>query len=241
MYLWIERFLSLFTDEFISVSESEAGTARKLKITQPGKINIIHNGTDIPAETSSFDFNKDIFNIITITRFDYAKNSLLLIPICLELQKRKNNMNFRFVVLGSGEEEAEFRRRIFSEEIENLFELKGFVNNTGEFLKGSFCYISTSRWEGLPLGILEALSYGIPVIATNANGNRDIVEHNKNGFLYDIAEPAEAAEFIMKLAGDIELHKHFSQNGRNIIRDKYSLSEMADKTYNLYRTVNSKI
>lgn len=241
LYLWVERFLSLFTDEFISVSESEAGTVRKLKITQPGKINIIHNGTDIPPEISSFGFNNDIFNIVTITRFDYAKNSLLLIPICRELQKIKDSVNFRLVILGSGEEEAEFKRIISSENIENLFELKGFVNNTGEFLKGSFCYISTSRWEGLPLGILEALSYGIPVIATNVNGNRDIIEHNKNGFLFDIAHPAEAAEYIMKLAGDKELHKYLSQNGRNIIREKYSLSDMADKTYNLYRTVNLRI
>ncbi|RPI66322.1 MAG: glycosyltransferase family 1 protein [Ignavibacteriales bacterium] len=238
LYLKIERLLSLLTEKFISVSASESEKAVGLNIASKDKINVIYNGTPIPEQTSVFSFPyAKTYNIVTITRFDYAKNSLLLIPICRELIKLNSNLNFRFLVLGSGEEEDEFKRQLYEEKLEGFFNLTGFVLNTGEYLKDSFCYISTSRWEGMPLGVLEAMSYGLPVIATDVTGNKDLVEQEVNGFLFNIDSPDEAAKYILRLSGNENEYKFLSENGRKMVQEKYSLKQMAEETYNLYLAV----
>ncbi len=234
-YLWIERVLSHMTARFISVSAGESDKASKLKFAPADKIKLIPNGTFIPAQTASFDFDSSkTFNIITFTRFDTAKNSMLLIPVCKALQKINKGRNFAFIVVGSGEEEAEFKKRLVSENMERFFKLTGAVLDPGEYLIKSFCYISTSRWEGLPLGILEAMSYGLPIIATDVIGNRDLVEHNVNGFLFDIDNPDAAAGYIMKLALNEAEYRTLSGNGKAAAENKYSVDKMAEETYNIY-------
>jgi glycosyltransferase involved in cell wall biosynthesis len=234
-YLTIERFLSAFTRKFISVSDSEAGRVMHSGITGRDKLVIIPNGTTIPDEISAFNYDQEIYRLITITRFDYAKNSLLLIPIAKEILDNNIDKKFRFAVLGKGEEEEEFRKRLKEEKIEEYFDLEGFVPDTGEYLKNSFCYISTSRWEGLPLGVLEAMSYGVPVIGSDVTGNKDLIQHDVNGYLYDITNPGKAADFILALAGNKEKHKLFAVNGRNIAEKDYSLNSMAEKTLKIYQ------
>jgi glycosyltransferase involved in cell wall biosynthesis len=236
IYLSIEKVLSSFTNKFISVSESEAQTVVTSGITSKDKITVIPNGTYIPLEISSYEF-KVLYNIIHITRFDYAKNTLLLIPIARELLKIKGDKEFRFIILGKGEDEKEFLWKITEEKIEKLFDMKGFLPDTGDYLKNSFCYISTSRWEGLPLSVLEAMSYGVPVVASNVNGNSDLVKHGLNGYLYDVNNPSEAAGYIMKLTEDEKKYKELSANGRRIAETEYSLDKMAEKTLKLYLSV----
>lgn len=241
IYLWIERLLSHFTAMFISVSPGESGKASKLRFAPADKIKMIPNGTFIPGQQASFNYETSkIFNIITITRFDYAKNSMLLIPVCKVLQKISGGMNFRFVVIGTGDEEIEFKKIIASENIEHFFHLTGAILDPGEYLIQAFCYISTSRWEGMPLGVLEAMSYGLPIVATDVVGNRDLLEHNMNGYLFDIDNPAAAADYIMKLALNETEYRTLSVNGRALTVNKYSVDKMAEETYNLYMDLYKK-
>jgi glycosyltransferase involved in cell wall biosynthesis len=234
LYLFLEKILSYFTRKFISVSESEAVSVISSGITDRNKLVIIPNGTYIPEKPNLFDFGKSEYRIVTTTRFDFAKNTGMLIPIAEELIKLQADRNFRFVVLGKGEEEEEFKHLLQEKRLEKYFDMKGFVLSTGDYLKEAFCYISTSRWEGLPLGVLEAMSYGIPVIASNVNGNKDLVSDGVNGYLFEINEPRKAAEIIIKLAGSPDNYKKLSLNSRSIAEKKFSLDIMAEKTLQLY-------
>lgn len=235
IYILLEKILAIFTKTFITVSKSEFELISSYKISKIEKIRTINNGVDIPAEKVNEEiFNKNKLKVITITRFDYAKNTLLLVDIIKEL-KNQNKINlFEFVILGSGSDEKNFRKRMNEENISDYIKLFGFVENTSEFLIDAFCYISTSRWEGLPLGIMEAMSYGVPVIATNVTGNKDLVENNKNGYLYNINNSKEAVEYIVKLSEDKKLWKDLSDECRLNIENKYSLEKMGKETKLLY-------
>ncbi len=197
------------------------------------KIVLIPNGTPIPQKTASYSFGSSSTpDIATITRFDIAKNTALLIPVAEELLKVTNN--FRFTIIGTGEYYEEFRNAITQKKLESCFNLTGSVLNSGDYLINSFCYISTSRWEGLPLGVLEAMSYALPVVATDVTGNNDLIEGNINGCLYSIDKPADAAACILKLLNNEGLYRSFAVNARKKVIEHYSLSVMAEKTYNLY-------
>jgi glycosyltransferase involved in cell wall biosynthesis len=82
---------------------------------------------------------------------------------------------------------------------------------------------------------LEASSLGIPLIASNVVGNRDVVLHGQNGFLYDINKPIEARDFIINLFSDKILYEKCSTGAFNIFKDKFIVDKMIseyDRVYN---------
>ena len=120
--------------------------------------------------------------------------------------------------------------------IEYIF-LPGATTNNKQELLNSFCYISTSRWEGLPLGVLEAFAYGLPVIASNVVGNYDLIDNKINGFLFELNKPEIAAENLLQLASDRELWLKLSQNARSKAEKNYNIKQMVSKTKQLYLNI----
>ena len=236
LYLFIEKILALFTKRFITVSDSEKDRVIKLKIADKKKIIKIENGIEIDKnKVVKFNSDLNVYNIITVSRFDFAKNSDLLFPICKELNSFDPKFNYAVNILGDGELKDIFEQKIISNELTDKIKLLGTQIDISDILINSFCYISTSKWEGMPLGVIEAMAAGLPIIATNVLGNKDVVKNNVNGFLFDINNPREAAEYIIKLANDLELWERFSKSSREIAEKNYSAKRMADETIDLYK------
>ncbi len=238
LYLLVEKILSLFTKEFITVSDSERNQILLNKITNKNKLNKIENGVEIPRDkTASFNTTERKLNIVTISRFDFAKNSFLLIPILKELINKKSKFNFTISILGEGKGKENFKNEIASEGLSDNFKLLGAQINIAGYLINSFCYISTSKWEGMPLGVIEAMAVGLPVIATDVTGNKDVVKNNVNGFLFEIEKPEEAAAFILRLAEDNDLWNRLSNSSKELTQKYYSAERMANETLDLYNRI----
>ena len=238
LYLLIEKIFSHFTKAFITVSNSERNKILLNKITTKNKLNKIENGVEILQDkTASFNTKEGKLNIITISRFDFAKNSFLLIPILKELKNQYSKFNFIINILGEGKGEENFKNEIASKGLSANFKLFGAQINIAEYLINSFCYISTSKWEGMPLGVIEAMAVGLPVIATNVTGNKDVVKNNVNGYLYDINNPKEAAEYIIKIANDRDLWNRLSKSSKDLVRKYYSVERMSNETLDLYNRI----
>lgn len=238
-YKLIERLLSRSTNAFVSVSQSEYESVLKNKFADKNKLHIIENGVVIPE----LPINENVFYtkpllITSITRFDFAKNSSLVINILEHLAKTNSLDRFKFIFVGSGPEETSVKIKLKDEKFTAYVVFTGNLPNPEEILKKSFCYLSTSRWEGLPLGMLEAMAIGIPCIATDVPGNRDLVINQVNGFLFNLTEPQMAANFLTKLSDDVNLWRKFSGNARNLVVEKYSLKIMLNKTKNLYENIS---
>lgn len=242
IYILLEKILSIFTAKIISVSKSELQQLIENNIAKKNKFILIENGIQIPDKTinEKIVFNNKL-NVITTTRFNYQKNTELLLPIITYLKEKKEVDNFHFFILGNGEEEKQFVSKIEELNLKEHFTLVGFTEEKEKYYLKSFCYISTSRWEGLSLAILEAMSYGIPVIATNVVGNRDIIIHNENGFLFSLDKPEDAGEYLINLKNNFNLWKNFSINSRKLIQEKFNINKMRDKTYNLYKQLSQRL
>ena len=85
-------------------------------------------------------------------------------------------------------------------------------------------YISTSRWEGLPLVLLEVMEQGVPIVASDVVGNRDVLEGW--GILYSPNDPRAAAEAQIRLAIDELLRRRLAEVGREVCRTRFALSRM---------------
>ncbi|MCF8240422.1 MAG: glycosyltransferase [Melioribacteraceae bacterium] len=238
-YINIERLLSIFTTKFICVSKSEFSIVEELKLANPSKVEIINNGVIIPGTKTTRATDSEPLNIIHISRFDYAKNSMLIFDIVKSLSGKEKLSKFCFQIIGDGEDRNKLLLKLTENNLEESVEFIGTKTDLSPYYKSAFCYLSTSKWEGLPLTVLESMSYGIPVAATNVTGNVDLVKNYSTGFLYNENAIEDCVDFIIELSENNEMWQKLSLNSMRQIRDNYSVDKMAKQTENLYFSILS--
>jgi len=239
LYYWLEQILSSVSSRLISVSPGEAGIIISNRLCRKQKLTVICNGVVLTDKSTGF-FPDNYKMIITMTRFDNAKNTELLIKIASYLKKVGRIKEFTITILGTGQGESSFRAEAQKAGFGDYFVFTGAVPNPGDYLSAAFCYLSTSRWEGMPLSVLEAMAVGLPVIATAVVGNCDVVEHNISGLLYDIEQPEKAGEFLCDLADDPGLWQRLSAAAKREVTEKYSVDRMMQSTLRVYKDVFQK-
>ena len=118
----------------------------------------------------------------------------------------------------------------------------GYRQDALKILRCMDFYISPSLSEGLPISLLEAFAAGVPVIATEIPGNKDVLSNSAFGVLSDPGSPKSIAQGIRKMLALSEQERNIiSQNAFNRVKDNFSVTTMADETFRLYRQVLSKV
>jgi glycosyltransferase involved in cell wall biosynthesis len=236
IYLTLEKFLSVLTSQVIATSKSEFDIFLNLKICKKNKISTIYNGVQIEdkAIIRSESLNAVCNQVFSMVRYTYQKNVEMQIEIAKCLKDNNPDFRFDFLILGTGETKDDFVESLKQKDLCSHFKLKDFVENRYELMLNSLCYLSTSRWEGLPLSLIEAMACGLPIVATSVSGNVDLVIHNETGFLFDQEAPEQAADYIRQLIEDRQLHARMSAKSREIAISKFSSAQMAKTMHSLY-------
>lgn len=113
----------------------------------------------------------------------------------------RNQLDAKLIILGEGEERPKLEALIHKLDLENKIDLPGFVKNPFSLMKASDLFVLSSRWEGLPGVLIQAMACGTPVISTDCpGGSREILENGKWGPLVPVGNPkALSAKIIEKL------------------------------------------
>lgn len=98
---------------------------------------------------------------------------------------KQNTVDLVFDVFGEGPLLDWCKEFIKKNDLDNVIKIKGFVSNNEEIYSDANLMLFASRYEGMPLSILEAFSYGIPVLAYSAPGVKDLIKNGENGFLFN--------------------------------------------------------
>ncbi len=174
--------------------------------------------------------------ICSIGRPSYQKNTELLIKTIIKVKETIKDIHL--VILGVG-----FYSPSLSK-IENLIKENGLKKNitlipwlnraeTMSILKNSLFYVSTSRYEGLPYAVIEALSLAKLCIVTNVDGNKDLIKNGYNGFLVNEKAP-KIAEVIVKLYKNNSIIQPIELNARKEYQNKYDISKNIKALENNY-------
>ena len=121
----------------------------------------------------------------------------------------------RFIVLGDGPDKAWFDEEVRKRNLAAVVDSPGLVSNVDEYLQRSSLFIHTSRWEGFGVVIVEAMMYGLPVIAFHNNGPDEIISDGKDGFLVERFDCAKYAQKIREVLIDDNLYARMSENAHN--------------------------
>ncbi|WP_158971906.1 glycosyltransferase [Chachezhania sediminis] len=231
VYLALERALGRLTSRAICVAETEAEAIRAVNMIPAGRLVTIVNGVVVPdgIERPALSETGPL-KILAVSRYDHQKNPDLMIDVAAALKGRRA---FEMVVLGTGERLEEMRARVAAEGLGDMVDLKGGVPSSRPYMRAAHVFLSSSRWEGMPLAVLEAMSEGLCPVVTDVAGNHDLVDHDRTGLLYAGAD--EAATLLAGLGPD--RFDVLSGAARAFVEDGYSVQTMARRTYALLQEV----
>lgn len=243
IYYPVEKLLSRFTDVLITINEEDYELANKKKF-KAHKVELVHGvGIDfkkfqpqtdqIKVELrNKYSYNPDDFILIYVGELSYRKHQDTLIRM-VEILK-EDIPNLKLLLVGKGDYYNEYFRLIDSLELDNFVHLLGYRRDVPELMLLSDIAVSSSRQEGLPVNVMEAMAVGLPLVVSNCRGNRDLVVDGINGFIVN-DEPTEFRDSILKLEQDKNLMRKISSNNLKYINELSSekITKIMSKIYTL--------
>lgn len=229
IYYTIEKFLSFYTDLSIFVSEGEKKIAERHSLLNRNKrYKVIYNGVSFPEVKRDKSEDNNIFNIVTVTRFSYPKNMQSALNIAKCFAKVPD---IKFIWVGDGEDRGTLEEE--SNQLNLNIEFVGFSNEPYKYLCKSNIFLFTSLHEGLPYSLIESLSAGLPIVASNVEGNNEVVIDGVNGFLFDSEEVA--VTHIKRIYNDKTLEGILSEGALKSFKERFLLDDMITTLTQIYQ------
>lgn len=203
---WREKNKIKKYDEFIVLTDEDK------KLWNDSKIKVIPNSLNYISEDTSNLENK---KAISVGRLDSQKGYDILIKVWKKVIEKFPDWSLE--IYGDGIDKEKLELQIQENKLKNNLFLKGTVKDLKDKYLDSSIYIMSSRYEGLPMVLLEAMSYGLPIISFDCKcGPKDIIEEGKNGYLCKAYDIDEMAEKIKKLIYNKEKRKKMGKIAKEI-------------------------
>lgn len=234
VYLGIERFLARRTAVLVNVSPSEQGACADAGVMKPGGSVVVPNGVNVPDKRCSLsDRAVDApWILINVARHEREKGVDGVLAVAKALADQ--GVNFELWLVGDGEHSGELRQQAQADGIDERVYFLGFRGDVPALLQKADIFISASHGEGMPLTLLEAMAAGVPVVASDVIGNRDVVEPEQTGLLFPLHAPEEGADAVARLVRDRALYESCSETGHRRARERYSVEAMCERINLVY-------
>ena len=199
------------------------------------KIEIINNGVIIPEENTNI-FTNDQINITIVSRLVSHKNIKKIIRAISDLNDPLIYLN----IIGDGPELNQLQKISLESNNKDNIIFHGKLNRDDInhiFLKSDI-YIQASNYEGLPHSLLEAMSYGIPVLCTPVGECKEILGNEDRGYMLDLpVSKNNIKSKISQIIGEKNIANKKGERGKDFINEKYNLTN----SFNLYKNLFTRL
>ena len=230
---WVQKKVAGAADRVVVPSPSAADVARDWAAVPREKIVVVPNAIDVSsfskvaAERETFLGQRHAADssvrIGFLGRLDPVKRARDLICAMRYLSDGGELNRYQLHIFGDGAERTKLEilaRKEVPPQTEVVFH--GSASSPGEALKQMDLLVLPSKAEGFGLVLIEAMAAGVPVVATNVRGIRDVVTHERNGLLVPAKSPKKLAAAIQRIAQDRELSRRLVLAGLSEVREKYN-------------------
>lgn len=225
----LERF---FHNKLLTMTISNSYSA-VMELSEKGfkknKFQVIHNAFHLKQVPIRRQSDNNI-NILSVARFvpqkDYftAIDSIKFVKNALEGTK----FTFRYYIVGYGVEEKEIRNRIARLNLNRYVEVVISPKNIFDYFKKADLFLTTSLYEGMSNSVMEALSYSLPIVATNAGDMEYLVKNGFNGFLCPYKQPRLISKKIVELITNFDLRSKMGTNSYLTLKHGFNMQEFSD-------------
>ena len=208
----------------VACSASEEALVREH--LRPRRVALVENAVDVESVVPRADRDDGLVRIGIVGRITYARNP----PLFAELARRHASGSTRFVWVGGGEADD---ARMLQEAGVEVTGWKSRPEALAEMSRLDI-YLHPSRWEGMPIALIEAQIAGLPAVATDVVGNRDVIREGETGFVR--ADAAGLSEALARLIADPALRATMGLRARTLAMPRFNLERMVDDYERLYAT-----
>ena len=223
---FLTKKLDKYTDKYICVSNGVAENLARQGIDKNKEV-VIYNGID----KNKF-FNKkmgnEVFTIGMVGRFSKQKNQIILIKAVEKIIKA--DVPIKLILMGSGKTKKNCEKYVKKSNLEeNIVFVEGKFT---DLISKLDLFVLSTKYEGLPLVVCEAMAANIPVIATNVPGVDEIIEDQVNGLLTKLNDYDDLANKVLNCINDKGLMQKLTYNAQNTVNYKFSQHKMLHNYYN---------
>lgn len=249
-YRLLRRMLSPTIDRFAALSMDLENWLIKDVGINSNKVVRICNGVDMerfnPSVTTNVagypaEFDGKIV-LGTVGRMEEVKDTLLLIKAFLYFieQHPQHREKVRLVLVGNGSLFSSAEKLIEENGIQDLVWMPGARDDVPAILHKLDIFVLPSLAEGISNTILESMATGLPVIATDVGGNRELVDDGKTGYIVPASDSKWMADAINKYVEDDKLRQQHGENAIERVQQNFSFAAMVKKYDDLYSGVLEK-
>jgi len=245
-YNLLRKIIYPFVGRFITVSKDlESWLVNRLHVS-PERITQIYNGVDSRRfSTTSYQsgksemgdfFSANTFVIGSVGRMEAVKDFPTLIrAFILLLEKNPDNRdNFRLVIVGDGSSRKQCLEMVRDAGCEKYVWLLGERSDIPDWMQKMDVFVLPSLAEGISNTILEAMSCGLPVVATRVGGNVELVDEGRSGILVESGNETEMMEALMQYHEQPGLIVQHGDYARNKIETHFSMETMINSYLSVY-------
>lgn len=241
IYYPIEKWLSKYTDCLITINNEDYKIAKaKFKAKHVEMINGV--GIDTSKFTpqtlekklqlrKEYGFSEKDFILIFVGELNHNKHQDLLINVVHRLKDKIPNI--KLLLVGKGKMHDKYAQLVNKLGIEKYVEFLGYRNDVPNLMLISDIAVSSSRREGLPVNVMEAMATRLPLVVTNCRGNRDLVINGTNGYVVNIDDIESFSNEINKLYKSKNNRELFGKASLKIIKE-YSLEKVIVQMRKIY-------
>jgi len=231
-YTWLSLQLCRTTPvkRVVCVAESIAALHRQASV-RSDKLDVIPNGLP-PAQPLPHRNDGQRWRVGYVGRLSSEKGPDLFLDAMIPLCQRHASLHA--VMIGDGPERQALLKRITDAGLPKRIELPGYQTDMNAWWSCLDALVISSRTEGTPMILLEAMQAGVPVVAFGVGGIPDVLQDRHNGLLATPTDSAELARQIETLFSEPPLAQLLAENARRTQRDRYDLRILAQRWSQLY-------
>jgi sugar transferase (PEP-CTERM/EpsH1 system associated) len=237
-----QRLLLRHVDAAFAVSKQlRADLVRELHVPAD-RFEVLYNGVDVqrfqrePAHRFRQDSARALV-IGSVGRLAAVKNYALLLRAMARLPRAPS---FKLVLIGDGPERPALTQLATQLGLEDRVEFSGHREDVAQLLPGLDIFVLPSLSEGMSNTVLEAMAAGLPVIASDVGGNRELIESERTGVLFPSGDDRALAEQLARLLGSGELRMRLGNAAALRARSEFSMEAMLARYASLYRRVGRR-
>lgn len=235
VYNALERFLLKRADAAVAVSPPLYATLVELRGAE--NTHLVFNAIDLQPPVASAPSEERV-TLGVIGRFSPEKGQDVMLDALPEVLAAHSQVQVR--IIGDGQERAALESRAEALGVRDAVKFTGWRSDMPEQYEQLDALVLSSRSEGLPFAVLEAMSYGLPVVATQVGAIDSVIENGRTGWIVPAGDPAALAAGINTALQDLAELRRIGLAGRESLHPKFSPDARADAMYNLYEGLVNK-
>jgi len=250
LWMFLYRITDFLCELMTNVSQEAVDSYIEKKASPSWKIRFIPNGVNLSKFAKKEDERATVrreldagnrFLWLAVGRLTEAKDYPTLLKAWSRVTNGGESGQSLLVIVGDGEQRDSLKQLAASLGLESSIRFLGIRNDIPNLMSAADGYVMSSLWEGMPMVLLEAAACGLPAVATDVGGNREVVRDGVSGLLARPADEAHLAERMNALMALSEQDRsEMGRNGRTFVMEHFEMEGIIARWESLYRQMDKR-